>query len=241
MLWSRTTRVVSAGKSGRTGQDDREDVENVPPYPVNTDKASPQGKLKQSKISKAMEAGVSQPKIKSSRVTGQKAKSSHKFKGKPEQEVEFAVPQAPASPLSSSPSVPSSPCKRQQRASHYSDVECSPSKKRISSVHISIPDEERGLLFRDSRRLNSNTNLEDEFELADVSMASVGCNSAMMNMSVDINLADVERVKRKIAQRAESTNSLFGLGGEFEKATLGCEDDDGGFDIDGRTPISISV
>ncbi len=60
--------AVWAGKSGRTGQADREGVENVPPYRVNTDKASPQGKTKQSKISRAMEAGVSQPKAKSSRV-----------------------------------------------------------------------------------------------------------------------------------------------------------------------------
>ncbi len=61
--------------------------------------------------------------------------------------------------------------------SHYSDVECSPSKKRMSSVHISIPDEEWGLLFRNSHRLNSNTNLEDEIELASVDLTRLANQS----------------------------------------------------------------
>lgn len=236
--------AVSAGKSGRIGHDDREDVENVPPHPVATDKASVQGKGKQSKASKVTEAGVGQSKTKSSRTAGQKSKASHKSKVKPEQEVDFVVPQSTGSTLSSSPSAPSSPCKRQQGSSHYSDVECSPSKKRISPVHFAMPAEERGLLFDVSRRLNSNTTSPDDFELGDVSMASaVGCNASVINMSVDINLADVEQARRTYGQRAESTNSLFGLPVQLAGAKLGSEDvDDGGFDvIEGRAPITISA
>ena len=45
---------------------------------------------------------------------------------------------------------PSSPSKRRQSTSHYSDVECSPSKKGVLSnaiERLAIDDSERGLLF----------------------------------------------------------------------------------------------
>lgn len=58
-----------------------------------------------------------------------------------------------------------SPSKRRQSASHYSDLECSPSKKRDSTdtldIHkLAIEDSERGLLFGNS------TNLAVEIELS---------------------------------------------------------------------------
>jgi len=205
-----------------------------------TGKAPHLGKGKQFKTLKLAESGASQPKTKSSKGSGQKTKSSYKSRAKQEQEVEFAIPQAPASAILTTSSVPSSPNKRRQGASHYSDVECSPSKKRISPpFHVTVPAEERGLLFGVSRRLNSNTTTE---ELADVSMASVGGNASLVDMSVDVCPKHLEQVKRDFGQRSESTNSLFGLGGEFEKTTLTSEDDERDYDvIDGRTPITISV
>lgn len=57
------------------------------------------------------------------------------------------------------PPTPVSPSKRRQAASHYSDVECSPSKKRdIAAATLGIQNmaiEERGLLFG-----NNSTNIK---------------------------------------------------------------------------------
>ena len=56
---------------------------------------------------------------------------------------------------------PSSPSKRRQAASHYCDVECSPSKKRGTGV-VSVAFEERGLLFGDSTNVGGNMDLDVE-------------------------------------------------------------------------------
>jgi NAD-dependent histone deacetylase SIR2 len=71
-------------------------------------------------------------------------------KKKPDIDAENIPPsELPSEPISKPNQVtPVSPSKRRQAASHYSDVECSPSKKRDITVGIEkLAIEDRGLLF----------------------------------------------------------------------------------------------
>jgi NAD+-dependent protein deacetylase SIR2 len=74
-------------------------------------------------------------------------------KKKPEVDVENVPPPLDPIPIQKPNQItpPVSPSKRRQAASHYSDLECSPSKKRdISAATLGIQKlaiEERGLLF----------------------------------------------------------------------------------------------
>ncbi|THH19042.1 hypothetical protein EW146_g2049 [Bondarzewia mesenterica] len=68
---------------------------------------------------------------------------------RPEDDVFVAVPSAK--------NPPSSPSKRRQSTSHYSDVECSPSKKHlVSGSRPNMAMEERGLLFGDTTNSKAN-------------------------------------------------------------------------------------
>lgn len=98
------------------------------------------------------------------------------------------------------PQPPSSPSKRQRCASHYSKLECSPSKKRSCELeHDDIPREERGLLFGSNR----------------VGNQAEGTST----IAIEIALNDVVKTKRRFERQA-SQSSLYGLEDEIEAATL---------------------
>lgn len=97
------------------------------------------------------------PKVSGSvSFVGLRSRASAAGKKKPEAEN---IP--PPEPISkSSQAVPLSPSKRRQSTEHYSDVESSPSKKRLAAAtnaleKIHLEDSERGLLFG-----NNSTNIQ---------------------------------------------------------------------------------
>jgi NAD-dependent histone deacetylase SIR2 len=89
---------------------------------------------------------------------------------------------------------PSSPSKRQQAASHYCDVESSPSKKRDLARCVSANFEERGLLFADSTNIVDNSNVDLQVEM----IPKKGRSQTVKGTALD------ERARRKRGQTQTS-------------------------------------
>ncbi|KAG6866046.1 hypothetical protein C0991_009143 [Blastosporella zonata] len=65
---------------------------------------------------------------------------------------------------------PLSPSKRGQSASHYSDLECSPSKRRVSTLRGQLKPDERKVLFTESTNNGVNRDDMDDLSMLDVEL-----------------------------------------------------------------------
>jgi len=124
-----------------------------------------------------------------------------------ERENVAPIPSEPAPKSSaatdSKPVPPLSPSKRRQKASHYDDLESSPSKRQTTSnYHRAMPTGERRMLFSEKTNKPSasvSNNLEKskmDISVCDLSMRDIhGAERSQMDISIlELSMLDVESI-----------------------------------------------